>query len=37
MCSINLGLVEEGSSDCVGAIVAQDLGFGDDVLLLGDA
>ncbi|KAI0770143.1 acid protease [Fomes fomentarius] len=35
--NINLGLAEEGSGNCVGAIVAQDLGFGDDVLLLGDA
>ncbi|TBU62201.1 acid protease [Dichomitus squalens] len=33
---INLGQVEEGSSDCVGAIAGGDLGFGDDVWLLGD-
>ncbi|KAI0699923.1 acid protease [Cerioporus squamosus] len=32
----NLGMVEEGSSDCVGAFVALDLGLGDNVWLLGD-
>ncbi|KAI0712467.1 acid protease [Earliella scabrosa] len=36
--NFNLGLLEEGSSDCVGSIVGQDLGFGSDqVWLLGDA
>ncbi|KAJ7270919.1 acid protease [Mycena rebaudengoi] len=35
--NINLGTTEDGSSDCVGSIVAQDLGLGSDVWLLGDA
>ncbi|KAI0754715.1 acid protease [Daedaleopsis nitida] len=35
--NINLGPIEEGSSDCAGAIVGEDLGFGSDsVWLLGD-
>ncbi|RPD62661.1 protease [Lentinus tigrinus ALCF2SS1-7] len=34
--NFNLGQVEEGSSDCVGAIVGSDLGFGDNVWLVGD-
>ena len=34
--SFNLGQVEEGSSDCVGAIMGTDLGFGDNVWLVGD-
>ena len=34
--SFNLGQVEEGSSDCVGAIIGTDLGFGDNVWLVGD-
>ena len=33
---MNLGQVEEGSSDCVGGIVGGDLGLGDSVWLLGD-
>ncbi|PIL22776.1 transporter [Ganoderma sinense ZZ0214-1] len=33
---LNLGPLEEGSSDCVGAITGADLGLGDDVWLLGD-
>ncbi|KAH9933171.1 acid protease [Epithele typhae] len=35
--TFNLGSVEEGSSDCVGAIAGQDMGFGDNVWLVGDA
>ena len=37
--SFNLGLVEEGSSDCVGSILGDDLGFGDQetVWLVGDS
>ncbi|PFH54875.1 hypothetical protein AMATHDRAFT_134385 [Amanita thiersii Skay4041] len=35
--NFNLGLTEEGSSDCVGAIAGQDLGLGKDVWLLGDS
>ncbi|TFK91850.1 acid protease [Polyporus arcularius HHB13444] len=34
--SFNLGQVEEGSSDCVAAIIAMDLGLGDNVWLVGD-
>ncbi|EEB91314.1 hypothetical protein MPER_10342, partial [Moniliophthora perniciosa FA553] len=34
--NFNLGLVETGSTECVGAIAAQDLGLGD-VWLLGDS
>ncbi|ESK98138.1 aspartic protease [Moniliophthora roreri MCA 2997] len=34
--NFNLGLVEAGSTECVGAISAQDLGLGD-VWLLGDS
>ncbi|KAJ6630108.1 acid protease [Mycena sp. CBHHK59/15] len=34
--NINLGQTESGSSDCVGAIAAQDLGLGTNVWLLGD-
>lgn len=34
--SLNLGPVEQGSSDCAGAITGADLGLGDDVWLLGD-
>ena len=34
---MNLGPVEEGSSDCVGGIVGGDVGFGsENVWLLGD-
>ncbi|KAI1794939.1 acid protease [Ganoderma leucocontextum] len=33
---LNLGPMEEGSSDCAGAITGADLGLGDDVWLLGD-
>ncbi len=36
LCSFNLGQVEEGSSDCVAAIIAMDLGLGDNVWLVRD-
>ncbi|KAJ7596647.1 acid protease [Mycena floridula] len=35
--NFNLGTTEEGSSDCIGSLVAQDLGLGDNVWLLGDS
>ncbi|KAL0063386.1 hypothetical protein AAF712_009695 [Marasmius tenuissimus] len=35
--NFNLGQTEQGSSDCVGALVGGDLGLGSDVWLLGDA
>ena len=35
--SFNLGETESGSSQCIGALVGQDLGLGDNVWLLGDA
>ncbi|KAJ6488848.1 acid protease, partial [Mycena sanguinolenta] len=35
--NFNLGQTEEGSSQCVASLGTTDLGFGDDVLLLGDA
>ncbi|KAH8102946.1 acid protease [Cristinia sonorae] len=35
--NFNLGQVEEGSSECVGALSAEDLGLGDNVWLLGDS
>ncbi|KAJ7146082.1 acid protease [Mycena epipterygia] len=35
--NINLGTTEAGSSQCVGALAAQDLGLGNDVWLLGDS
>ncbi|KAF7375757.1 Acid protease [Mycena sanguinolenta] len=35
--NFNLGQTESGSSQCVAALGETDLGFGDDVLLLGDA
>ena len=34
--SFNLGQTTSGSSQCVGALAAQDLGLGTDVWLLGD-
>jgi len=34
---ISLGETESGSGQCVGALVAQDLGLGDGVWLLGDS
>ena len=35
--SFSLGETESGSGKCVGALVGQDIGLGDDVWLLGDA
>jgi len=35
--NFNLGSTQDGSSNCVGALAAQDLGFGDNVWLLGDS
>ncbi|KIK55986.1 hypothetical protein GYMLUDRAFT_248204 [Collybiopsis luxurians FD-317 M1] len=35
--NFNLGATESGSSDCVGALAAQDLGLGDNTWLLGDS
>ncbi|KAF7326657.1 Acid protease [Mycena venus] len=35
--NINLGQTEDGSSECVGALAAQDLGLGSNVWLLGDS
>jgi len=35
--NFNLGTTQDGSSDCVGALAAQDLGLGDGVWLLGDS
>ncbi|KAJ7854996.1 hypothetical protein B0H14DRAFT_2579590 [Mycena olivaceomarginata] len=35
--NINLGLAEEGSSQCVGALAGQDIGLGSNVWLLGDS
>ncbi|KAH8101206.1 acid protease [Cristinia sonorae] len=35
--NFNLGQAQSGSSDCIGAIAAQDLGLGDGVWLLGDS
>ena len=35
--NLNLGKVDESSSDCIAAIVAQDLGLGEGTWLLGDA
>jgi len=35
--NINLGETEEGSSQCVGSLAAQDLGLGSNVWLLGDS
>ncbi|GJJ14532.1 hypothetical protein Clacol_008797 [Clathrus columnatus] len=35
--NFNLGTVEEGSSECVGAISGEDLGLGNNVWLLGDS
>ncbi|TRM65583.1 aspartic peptidase domain-containing protein [Schizophyllum amplum] len=35
--NLNLGKVNESSSDCIAAISAQDLGLGDGTWLLGDA
>ncbi|KAJ7067092.1 acid protease [Mycena amicta] len=35
--NINLGTTEDGSSDCVSSLAAQDLGLGTDVWLLGDS
>jgi cathepsin D len=35
--NINLGLIEDGSSMCVGALAGQDIGLGDGVWLLGDS
>ncbi|KAJ7854983.1 acid protease [Mycena olivaceomarginata] len=35
--NINLGLTEDGSSMCVGALAGQDIGLGDGVWLLGDS
>jgi len=35
--NLNLGTTEQGSSDCVASLAAQDLGLGTDVWLLGDA
>ncbi|KAF8189112.1 acid protease [Mycena galopus ATCC 62051] len=35
--NLNLGQTETGSSDCVSALAAQDLGLGDNVFLLGDS
>ncbi|KAF7316715.1 Acid protease [Mycena chlorophos] len=35
--NINLGQTESGSSSCVSALAAQDLGLGTDVWLLGDS
>ncbi|KAK1220022.1 hypothetical protein PQX77_017229 [Marasmius sp. AFHP31] len=35
--NFNLGQTEEGSSDCVGALLGQDLGLGSKAMLLGDA
>ncbi|KAJ7071340.1 acid protease [Mycena amicta] len=35
--NLNLGTTEDGSSDCVSSLAAQDLGLGTDVWLLGDA
>lgn len=34
--SFNLGMTSEGSSTCVGALAAQNIGFGNGVWLLGD-
>ncbi|GJJ14486.1 hypothetical protein Clacol_008750 [Clathrus columnatus] len=34
--NLNLGAVEEGSSDCLSAIAGEDFGLGDNVWLLGD-
>jgi cathepsin D len=34
---MNLGPTEDGSSQCVGALAAQDLGLGSNVWLLGDS
>ncbi|KIJ41452.1 hypothetical protein M422DRAFT_172297 [Sphaerobolus stellatus SS14] len=35
--NFNLGQTESGSSECVGAIAAEDIGLGSDVWLLGDS
>ncbi|KAL1708489.1 aspartic peptidase domain-containing protein [Schizophyllum commune] len=35
--NLNLGKVDESSSDCIAAISAQDLGLGEGTWLLGDA
>jgi cathepsin D len=35
--NINLGMTDDGSSLCVGALAGVDLGLGDDVWLLGDS
>jgi cathepsin D len=36
-CSFNIGETESGSGQCVGALVASDLGLGSNVWLLGDS
>jgi len=35
--NFNLGLIAEGSSECMGALGAQDIGLGDETWLLGDS
>ncbi|KAJ7666081.1 acid protease [Mycena polygramma] len=35
--NINLGTTKNGSTDCISALVGQDMGLGDDVWLVGDA